>query len=100
MARYRVGNRYLSQEEYDAETDWKWVCALFLVGSVLTGYLVNHYLVNPAWHQAVRFFITITPAVAAGIILVKLRFYIQILISLAIVLLVAAFVIGLIASVV
>jgi len=100
MARYRVGNRFLSQEEFDAENDWKWVCGLFLVGAVVTGILVNHLLVDPAWHQAIRFCITTIPAVIVGVILVKLRVYIQILISLAILLAAVAFIIAIVASLV
>lgn len=100
MARYRVGNRFLSQEEFDAENDWKWAFGLFVVGAVVTGILVNHFLVNPLWHQAIRFGITTVPAIIAGVILVKLRVYIQILISIAILLAAAAFIIALIASLV
>lgn len=100
MARYRIGNKYLSQEEYDAEMDWKWICGLFLVGSVLTGWFVNTHLVSPEWHKVIRFFVTTIPAVAVGVLLVKLRHYIQILIGLGIILLIAAVVISLIASVI
>jgi hypothetical protein len=100
MARFRLGNRYLSQQEYDAEMDWKWVWGLFLVGSVLTGCLVHAYLVNPDWHKAIRFIVTTVPALAAGVVLVKLRHYIQILLGLAVILLIAGVVIGIISSVI
>ncbi|MEH3567951.1 hypothetical protein POV99_21160 [Enterobacter kobei] len=100
MARYRIGNRFLSQEEYDAEMDWKWVCGLFLAGAIITGYLVNHYAVNTEWHQAIRFFVTTLPAIGVGAILVKLRFYIRIFISLAIIILFVAMIIGIVASLV
>lgn len=100
MARYRIGDRYLSQEEYDAEMDWKWVCGLFLVGSVLTGWLVHTYLVSPDWHKAIRFIVTTVPALAVGVLLVKVRHYIQILIGICVLLLIAAVIIGVIASVI
>lgn len=100
MARYRLGNRYLSQQEYDAEIDWKWVWGLFLFGSVLTGWLVHAYLVNPDWHKAIRFIVTTVPAMAVGVVFVKLRHYIQILLGLAVILLIAGVVIGVISSVI
>ena len=100
MARYRIGNRYLSQDEYDAEMDWKWVCGLFLAGAVLTGWLVHIHLVSPDWPKAIRFIVTTVPALAAGVLLVKLRHYIQVLIGIAALLLVAGVVIQVIASVI
>lgn len=100
MARYRIGNKYLSQDEYDAEMDWKWMCGFFLAGAVITGWLVHTYLVNPHWHQAIRFFVTTVPAVLVGWLLVKIRYYIMMLMGLAVVLFVVALVIGVIVSLV
>lgn len=100
MARYRIGNRYLSQVEYDTEMEWKWMCGFFLVGAVITGWLVHTYLVNPHWHQAIRFFVTTVPAVFAGWLLVKIRYYIMMLMALAVALFVVALVIGIIVSLV
>lgn len=100
MARYRIGDRFLSQEEYDAEMDWRWVCGLFLVGAVLTGWLVHAYVVSPEWYKSIRFIVTTVPALAAGVLFVKLRHYIQLLISIAILLLIAAVVIGIISSII
>ena len=106
MARYRTGNRYLSQDEYDAEMDWKWMCGFFLAGALITGWLVHTYLVNPHWHQAIRFFVTTVPAVAIGWLLVRIRCYIMMLMlmlmlmGLVVVLFVVALVIGVIVSLV
>jgi len=56
--------------------------------------------VNPDWHKAIRFIVTTVPALAAGVVLVKLRHYIQILLGLAVILLIAGVVIGIISSVI
>lgn len=100
MARYRVGDRYLSQEEYDAEMDWKWVCGLFLIGTILTGWLVHTHLVSPDWHKAIRAIVTTVPALAIGMALVKLRNYIRILVGIAVLLFIALAVISILASVI
>ncbi|QAB32613.1 hypothetical protein [Pantoea ananatis] len=100
MARYRIGNRYLSQDEYDYEMDWKLICGFFLAGAVITGWLIHTYLVNPHWHQAIRFFVTTVPAFAVGWLLVKIRYYIMMLMALAVALFIVALVIGIIVSLV
>jgi len=76
------------------------VCGFFLAGAVITGWLVHTYLVNPHWHQAIRFFVTTILAVFAGWLLVKIRYYIMMLMALAVGLFIAALVIGIIVSLV
>lgn len=34
MARYRIGDRYLSESEYNQEQDGNWIFGLFLVGAI------------------------------------------------------------------
>lgn len=58
------------------------------------------YLVNPHWHQAIRFLVTTIPAVLAGWLLVKIRYYIMMLMALGVALFVVALVIGIIVSLV
>ena len=62
MARYRIGDRYLSESEYNQEQDGNWIFGLFLVGAILVGLLVNRYVVDPEWHTAIRFLVTVVPA--------------------------------------
>jgi len=88
------------EPQYDAEIDWKWVCGLFLVGTIVTGWLVHTYLVNPDWHKAIRFIVTTVPAVAIGVVLVKLRYYIQIIIALIALLIGVGIVISIVTSLV
>lgn len=73
MARYRVGNRYLSEKEYQEEVDTKWAGGLFLFGLITVGIIVNKYLVDPEWHKTVRFFATAILAIVSGIILALIR---------------------------
>lgn len=98
MARYRIGNRFLSQEEYDAEMDWRWVCGLFLIGAIGTGTLVHSYFVNPEWHKLIRFLVTVIPAIAIGVLLVRLRYFIMVLVGLLILLFVVALIVSIISS--
>lgn len=100
MARYRVGDKFLSQEEYDKDMDFKWACGLFLIGSILTGCLVHNYLVSPSWHQAIRFIVTAVPAFAVGIAFVKLRHFIMMLLGLAVIIGIAALVISILLSII
>ena len=44
MARYRIGDRYLSESEYNQEQDGSWIFGLFLVGAIVVGLLVNRYV--------------------------------------------------------
>lgn len=94
MARYRVGNKYLSQEEYDAEQDWKWGVGLFLFGAFATGYLFHTYVVNLLWNDIIRFIITVVPSIGVGYLLVRFRRFIRILIGLAVALLIIAVIVN------
>lgn len=98
MARYRVGNRFLSQAEFDDEQDAKWIGGLFLISALVTGFLLHRYLVNPEWHKAIRFAVTVIPALGMGILLACLHRIVRMLLSLAFVLAVIALVIGIIVS--
>ena len=100
MARYRIGDKFFSQEEYDEDMDFKWACGLFLIGSILTGFLVHNYLVSPSWHQAIRFIVTTVPAVTVGIAFVKLRHFISILLGLVVILGIASLVISMLLSII
>lgn len=98
MARYRIGNRFLSQEEYDSEMDWRWVCGLFLIGAIGTGMLVHAYVVSPEWHKVIRFLVTVIPSIAIGVLLVRLRRFIMVLVGLLAILFVISLVVSVISS--
>ena len=98
MARYRIGNKFLSQSEYDNDQDTKWMGGLFLVGALITGFLLHYYLVNPEWHKAIRFTVTTVPAIGVGVLCAILRHVIQMIMGLAIILAVIALIISIISS--
>jgi len=100
MARYRVGDRYLSEAEHNEESDGNWILGLFLVGAILTGLLVNRSLVNPEWHTAFRFLVTVVPAVVVGAVLAALHLWIRRLLFIGFGLLVLGVVISVIVSMV
>ena len=100
MARYRIGDRYLSESEYNQEQDGSWIFGLFLVGAIVVGLLVNRYVVNPEWHTAIRFLVTVMPAVIAGGLLAAVHRWVRLLLGIAIGLLVLVVIIGAIAAMV
>lgn len=44
MAHYRVGDRILSQEEYEEDGVHKWALLLFIIGALLAGSAMNSFL--------------------------------------------------------
>lgn len=104
MARYRIGDRYLSESLseslYNQEQDGSWIFGLFLVGAIVVGLLVNRYVVNPEWHTAIRFLVTVVPAVIAGGLLAAVHRWVRLLLGIAIGLLVLGVVISVIVSMV
>jgi len=98
MAWHRVGNKFLSQSEYDDDEDAKWMLGLFLAGTIVTGFLLHHYLVNPEWYKAIRATVTVVPALGIGVLLAMLRHIVRILLLIAFILAVVAIIIGVISS--
>ena len=76
MAHYKVGKRYLDDEEYDAHVIEIWGVSLFLIGAFVTGCMMND-IVPEAWDKILRFAAVVTPAVAVGGILGFLAPYIR-----------------------
>lgn len=94
MARYRVGNKYLSQEEYNEEQDSKLKFWLFLIGAAVSGFLIHKYVVNLEWHNFIRFLVTIAPSVTVGYLLARFRQFVIMTIGAVVGLLVIAIVIS------
>ncbi|WP_186391880.1 MULTISPECIES: hypothetical protein [unclassified Pannonibacter] len=100
MARYRVGNRYLSEAEYQKEQDEGRASTIFLIGAALTGIIVNMYAVNPEWHTSIRFLATVSPAIIAGWILSKFRMWVSLILRITFSILFLGVIISLIAALV
>lgn len=79
MARYRVGNKYLSEKEYAEEADSNWSIGLFLFGFIFitVGWLMYWLLYAGDLPKAFKFIITAVSAIAGGSILVYFRNLIQ-----------------------
>ena len=100
MARYRIGDRYLSESEYNEEQDGNWIFGLFMVGAIAVGILINRYVVEPDWHTAIRFLVTVVPAVLAGGVLAAIHRWIRLLLGIVVGLLVLGVVISVIVAMV
>lgn len=87
MARYRVGDRYLSEEEYKKETDGAWALGLFFIGAIAVGISVYSGLKGFEFPKWANFTIICISSVLGGSILGHLQQYIRKLIL-------AAFVVG------
>lgn len=67
MAYYKVGDRLLSQEEYDEDSLHKWALGLFIGGALLTGAAVLSWL-PVEWPKYVRFpIVVLTGGIAGGV---------------------------------
>ncbi len=70
MARYRVGNRYLSEREYHAEVTSNAGCVGALVIWGVLSFASHRYVVNAEWPQALRFVVAfvVPGAIAAPLV--------------------------------
>ncbi len=100
VARYRIGNKFLSQSEYDSEMDYRWGFVLFIIGAIASGMLIHFYIINPEWHKAIRFSAIVIPSIAVGVIFVLIRKIIAMLLFLGIALAVLAVIIKIIMSII
>jgi hypothetical protein len=65
MAHYRVGDRILSQEEYEEDGVHKWALLLFIIGALLAGSAMNSFL-SEDWSKYIRFPVVILTGGFAG----------------------------------
>ena len=93
MARYRVGNKYLSEEEYAEHQDGNWIAALFLIGAVISGVLAHRGLSGFAPPKWLLFTVICVAGVLGGGLLVAVRKWVQAFLSIAFALLVL-FIVG------
>lgn len=74
--RYRVGNRFLSEEEYQQEVASQWAGFLFLGGCIAMGMLL-HNAMPDSWPKFIRFMVIIIGGGAAGFVLAHFARYIR-----------------------
>lgn len=68
MAQYKVGERILSQEEYNEDKIQKWGLSLFIIGAVLCGVAV-HASIPADWSKIIKFALIIVSGMAGGSVL-------------------------------
>lgn len=68
MAQYKVGERILSQEEYNEDKIQKWGLFLFIIGAVLCGVAV-HASIPADWSKIIKFALIIVSGMAGGSVL-------------------------------
>ncbi|GLT14326.1 hypothetical protein [Vibrio algivorus] len=84
MARYRVGDKYLSESEYEEHVSGNWKFGLFLVGAVVVGYFVNSWLSGFELSKSVRVALVMIAAIPSGYLATKLSNVARIAFGLAI----------------
>lgn len=85
MARYRKGDRYLSEEEYENESNSNWILILFIFGSIVSGYYTNSFVSDFEFEKWIRFTLIITAGLIGGSIFASLYRQIQLLIGFTII---------------
>lgn len=85
MARHKVGNSYLSDEEYEANTSTNWKIGSFLVVGILVGFF-SMTLTENIDVKLLRFSIIIGAGLISGYIAAKLSEIIRWLVVLSIIL--------------
>lgn len=75
MALYKVGNRYLSEEEYREYCESNWILGLFVAGTVISFLALNLWLPEE-WPKYLRFVVVTALSVLSGCILGAFALYI------------------------
>jgi len=84
MARYRVGDKYLSESEYEEHVSGNWKLGLFLIGAIVVGCFVNSWLSGFELTKAVRVTLVLIAAIPSGYLASKLSNLARIAFGLAI----------------
>lgn len=75
MARHRVGDSYLSDSEYNLHISENWGSCLFLIASILSGFLMHHYILKHLHitNHNLRFAVIVLSALTVGCVVYRLR---------------------------
>ncbi|HDY8174800.1 TPA: hypothetical protein RQL26_000528 [Vibrio vulnificus] len=85
MARYRIGDKYLSEGEYAQHVSENWKVGLFIVGAIFFGAITAVYLKDFEISKELRFATIISVSVVSGYLMAKLSNIIRIIVGLSIV---------------
>lgn len=84
MARHRVGDSYLSDEEYETHVSESWAGGLFFVGIIVAGVTCYILTMNEEWPKFIRFGLIVVSAVGTGFLLARFSEAIRIIVCIAI----------------
>lgn len=96
MARYRVGNSYLSEEEYEDHLSQEWKQKIFWVSALIVGFVCYFLTSNMEWPKYIRFGLIIISAFGSGYLLAKFSEIVRVVIFISIVGFIVLFIGGLI----
>jgi len=68
MAYYKVGDSYLSEEEYQSHCMNNWILGLFLTGAILAALYTNSFMPEE-WPKYLRFVAVTASALVGGVFL-------------------------------
>jgi hypothetical protein len=78
MAQYKVGNKYLNEDEYEMHAFGVWSFWLFVCGAFIVGFIIQHYVPDD-WSKILRYAVVIGTGILAGIALSTLALYVRLL---------------------
>ncbi|HCG8223014.1 TPA: hypothetical protein NJ595_004601 [Vibrio parahaemolyticus] len=84
MARYRVGDKYLSEGEYEQHVSENWKIGLFIVGAIFFGMVTAALLKDFEISKELRFVAIISASVVSGYLMAKLSHIIRIMVGLSV----------------
>jgi hypothetical protein len=76
MAQYKVGNKYLNEDEYEMHAFGVWSFWLFVCGAFIVGFIIQHYVPDD-WSKILRYAVVIGTGILAGIVLSALAVYVR-----------------------
>lgn len=77
MPQYRVGQRYLDEEEYAVHTFEMWSFYLFIIGAFAAGYLALQHVPSD-WPKELRYISVISSGLIAGSLMGYFALYIRV----------------------
>ena len=76
MAQYKVGNKYLNDDEFEAHSLEIWGFWLFVISALITGMFVKQHIPDD-WSKELRYGVLIISCGLAGYIMARLAPYIR-----------------------
>lgn len=78
MAQYKIGNKYLNEDEYTVHAFEVWSFWLFIIGAFIAGAFALDHIPNE-WSKEFRYAVVIATGATAGIALGAMALYIRLM---------------------